>query len=278
MTTATLTRSAQHRNTFTGVVKSEWLKLSSLRSVRFTLILTFLIGFGIMALMATVLNEYAADIFASSGPGNYLLQLIQPPIMFLGLLFGVLGVFAISSEYSSGMILSTLAATPNRGRVFGAKLLVVTVMSLVTAIVTLGLGIVVGIVFQPEAVKGLTDAQFLTGFLGALIFLIGMVWLAFGIAGILRSTAGGIAVVATITFVLPIAFAFGSMAGKTWIDWILNHLPLTLGNFLSTGIMDIPDGWENEFVHWYESAVSMGVWALVFLIPAFFLFLKRDAK
>lgn len=271
---------SQHapRNTFGGVVKSEWIKLMSLRSIRFTLILTFLAGAGIMTLGAIVMNQFADEMMGQGGELTYLLQILQPPIMFLGLLFGVLGVFAISSEYSSGMILSTLAATPKRSRVFTAKLLVITLVSLATAIITIGVGLLVGLIFQPEAAEALSEPQFLSAVGGSLIFLLAMTLMSFGVAGILRSTAGGIAVVAGLTFVLPIAFAFASMAEKAWIDWILNHLPLTLGNFLSMGITEIPDGWEGEMLTWGESAISVGIWALVFLVPAFFLFLKRDAK
>ena len=267
-----------HRNTFAGVVHSEWIKLMSLRSIRFTLILTFLVGVGITTLGAIVINTYAGEMIAADGGANYLMQALQPPIMFLGLLFGVLGIFALSSEYSSGMILSTLAATPNRSRVFFAKLLVVTLISFGTAFVTITVGQLVALGIQPDAAAGLTDTQYLTSVLGSLLFLVAMTLLSFGIAGILRSTAGGIAVMAVLTFVLPIAFSFATMANKAWIDWIMNHLPLVLGNFLSMGVMEIPDGWEGEMIPWGESLISIAVWAIVLVAPAYLLFVKRDAK
>ena len=47
------------------------------------------------------------------------------------LAFGVLGVLAISAEYGTGLIRSTLTAVPRRGVVFAAKAAVVGVLSLV---------------------------------------------------------------------------------------------------------------------------------------------------
>lgn len=266
------------RNTLGGVIRSEWIKLMSLRSMRITLLLTFLAGVGISTLGAIVMVQYSADITSLENGATYLLQVMQPPIMFLGLLFGVIGVFAISSEYSSGMILSTLAATPKRGRVFSAKLFVVTLISLIAAVLTLGVGQFVAIMLAPEAVKGIGNEQYLTAWAGSVLFLVAMTLFAFGVAGILRSTAGGIAVVAGLTFVAPIALSFASMAGKAWVDWIMNHLQLMLGNVLSMGNVEVPVDMGGTGVTWGEAAISIVAWALIALIPACLLFLKRDAK
>src|SRR4051794_1112248 len=43
---------------------------------------------------------------------------------FAQLAFGVFGVLAVSTEYATGMIRSTFAAVPGRGRAFAAKALV----------------------------------------------------------------------------------------------------------------------------------------------------------
>ena len=266
------------RNTLGGVIRSEWIKLMSLRSMRITLLLTFLAGVGISTLGAIVMVQYSADITSLENGATYLLQVMQPPIMFLGLLFGVIGVFAISSEYSSGMILSTLAATPKRGRVFSAKLFVVTIISLIAAVLTLGVGQLVAIMLAPEAVKAIGNEQYLTAWAGSVLFLVAMTLFAFGVAGILRSTAGGIAVVAGLTFVAPIALSFASMAGKAWVDWIMNHLQLMLGNVLSMGNVEVPVDMGGTGVTWGEAAISIVAWALIALIPACLLFLKRDAK
>lgn len=267
------------RHTVGGVIRSEWIKLTSLRSIRFTLFLTFLAGVGIMGLGAMVMSDLMrGSLMTTEDHVNYLLQTLQPPIMFMGLLFGVLGVFAMSSEYSSGMILSTLAATPRRGRVWGAKLLVSFLISLGTAVATLAVGQGIALLFMPGARVALTEPQYLTAWAGSLLFLVAMTLLAYGVAGILRSTAGGIAVVTALTFVLPIAFSFAALAGKEWVNWIMDRLPLILGNSLSAGAFEPPADVVIDVVPWGEAAAWIGLWALVFIIPAAILFMRRDAK
>ena len=58
-------------------------------------------------------------------------------ILFIALvLIGVLGVLVISSEYSTGMIRTTLTTNPHRGVMIAAKGVVFTVVALVTSLVT----------------------------------------------------------------------------------------------------------------------------------------------
>src|SRR3546814_12550304 len=52
------------------------------------------------------------------------------------LLAGILGVIAVTGEYSTGMIRSTLTADPIRGSVLAAKALVVAVLMFVTSLIT----------------------------------------------------------------------------------------------------------------------------------------------
>lgn len=276
--TTSTTLPAPIRNTFAGVLKSEFIKLWSLRSMRVTLILAVLVAAGISTLGAIAMRSILPLEALASDPQvqlEYLSTIMQPPVMFQALLFGILGVFAVSSEYSSGMILSTLAATPKRGRLLTAKLVAVSVISVLAALVTLLLGVGIAVALTPEAISVIMTEEILTSAAGIMIFLLSMTLLAFGVAAILRSTAGGIAVVAGLTFVLPIAFSFASMANKAWIDWIMVHLPLNVGSAAAAGL---PDSVVPGALSWGESLVTAGVWAVLFLIPAVIMFLRRDAK
>lgn len=264
------------KNTFGGVFRSEWIKLTSLRSVRVTILLTFLAGAGLSLLGALSMSTRVEDVQNSSALVEYLLLgPLQVPVMFLSLLFGVLGVFAFSSEYSSGMILSTLAATPNRGRVFTAKALAVTVLAVLTAIATLSAGQLLGIMVLPESAQVLTDPTYLLGLSGAMIFLIGMVLLAYGIAGILRSTAGGITVMTALTFVLPIILGVGVAAGWAWIGWVHERLPMMLaGSLINVTAPNL----ESAAMSWPHAALTVLAWVAIAVIPAAILFQKRDAR
>jgi hypothetical protein len=110
------------RLTFARVVRSEWIKLRTLRSTWMTLaaVLGVLVGFGLIA--ATV-----AGGSASGGPGGAAAGSGDPVSTVLAganlavLVVGVLGAVIGAREFASGLIRTTLAAVPSRLPVFWAK-------------------------------------------------------------------------------------------------------------------------------------------------------------
>lgn len=268
---------AELRQSFGGVVRSERIKLSSLRSIRITLALTVLSGLGLSALVAFILAQNAPSgaTLSASELQSHLLMAASFPAPFLALVFGVLGVFAISSEYTSGMILSTLTAVPRRGRVFGAKTLVLGLLGGLTSLVLVVGGLALAVATMPESLAQLASVPVITGVLGTVVFLLCIALFAFGVAGLLRSTAGGIAVVAGVTFVLPVALQVLSISAWDWVGVALNYTPLMLGNVISQGLTEGSTALSPNF---WQSLIAMVVWAAVTVIPAAVVFNRRDAK
>ncbi|MBC9954698.1 ABC transporter permease [Leucobacter sp. cx-42] len=269
------------RLSFGGVIRSEWIKLSSLRSIRIIVLLTLVGGIALNLLIALVASsEYATTDFANAGAEmhqSYLLTVATFASPFMALVFGALGVFAIGSEYSSGMILSTLIAVPGRKAVFIAK-------AIVTAALALGMGLILtitslglAILSFPTAGDQALSAPVVTGILGTTLFLTLITVFALGIAALLRSTAGGIVVVVGIMFVLPIAVAI--LAGFSTWEWpyeLSRYLPDQLGSTLAQGIQD-PEYAYEPFGYW-KALLCMFGWATITLVPAGILFAKRDAR
>ena len=96
---------------FRHVARMEWIKLRTLRSVRWTLLfaLAGMIGIGIAAGFNTrnPQGDVTNNILVGGALGS--------------VLFAVLGVLVMTSEYSSGTIRATLAAIPRRPLVLAAK-------------------------------------------------------------------------------------------------------------------------------------------------------------
>lgn len=278
------------RLSFAGVVRSERIKLTSLRSIRLTLLITVLFGLGLSAMIALL---WSRDIggegaMVSSDPAGlqtYLLIVSTFTAPFLALVFGVLGVFAISSEYSSGMILSTLTAVPRRSPVFAAKALVTASIAAITALLLVLGGLGIAVAFLPEAAGEIASTAVISGALGTVAYLVLIALLAFGIAGLLRSTAGGIAVVAGLTFVLPIAFQLLMLTGWEWVPTVSAYLPAELGSTLSQGIAEsvpaevaaIEGGGAAGPGYWVALASMVG-WAAIAAVPAALAFQRRDAR
>ena len=96
---------------FTHAARMEWIKLRSLRSTWWTLVVTIAAAAGIAVAVGANTEDAAADLTNNALAG-----------ISAGLLLtGILGVLMATSEYSSGTIRSTLAAIPNRPLILAAK-------------------------------------------------------------------------------------------------------------------------------------------------------------
>jgi ABC-2 type transport system permease protein len=135
----------------------------------------------------------------------------------------VLGVLAVTSEFSSGMALASLTAVPRRGRLLVAKTLVVAgwcallslLLVVVCALAARTLTVVPGGValLSPDVLRSLglqVGAAALTGVL------------AVGLGAVLRSTAGAVGAGLALVIVLPPALA---VAGGTWPERLSRALP-----------------------------------------------------
>jgi hypothetical protein len=187
------------------VFRSEWTKLYSLRSTRYSLLATAVmtIGFGIIASAANVSrwSSMSARDKATFDP----LSTSLLGVRFGVLAIGVLGVLLITGEYTTGMIRSTMTAVPKRLPVLwgkaGVYALVALALSIPTALIAFfaGQAILSGqhvqIAFShvgvPRAVIGAAAYLALAGLFGM------------GLGAIMRNTAAGIATFAGIMFVIP---------------------------------------------------------------------------
>jgi ABC-2 type transport system permease protein len=203
--TTRLARVPAGRYRLSQVTRMEWIKLRSLRSTIWILAATVasMIAIGILV-MANTRAPSSADK-ASFDPTNNVLAGLA-----LGqLLIGVLGVLVMTGEYSSGMIRSTLAAIPNRPLVLAAK-------AAVFGAVTLAVGETVSFVAflagravldprVPHPAFGQPGVLRAVVMSGAYLCLIGLMGL--GLGAIVRHTAGAIAALVGVLFVVPLLLA-----------------------------------------------------------------------
>lgn len=187
-----------------AVLRMEWLKL---RSVRSTWYITAVFAAAMIAL-AIVISVHA-NWSGMSAADRASFDPVENGFAGLALgqlLFGALGVLAISTEFSSGLIRATFAAVPGRTRVLAAKVAVLG-----------GLTLVVGEIFAFGAYAageamlkspaphetlgqpGVLRAVLMAGAYPVLIALIGL-----GLGALIRNTAGAICAVVGVVFVLPL--------------------------------------------------------------------------
>ena len=127
MTDTTITRAGPDRqaalrvSTFADVLRSEWAKLRSVRSTFWALTVTVVLGVGLGAVISAAAAHGYAKSSLSGKQSWDPTGISQAGMAIAQLAIVVLGVLCISSEYSSGMIRTSLVAVPKRGRVLAAK-------------------------------------------------------------------------------------------------------------------------------------------------------------
>jgi hypothetical protein len=184
-------------------MRAEWTKLVTLRSTRWTLLVTA-VGTLLVTWLATrTALHHPAQWYRGFDPTNQSMS----GLAIGSLAFGVLGVLAISAEYGSGTIRSSLGAMPRRGVLLTAKIVVVGLSTLVVGValsflaffegqlVLSGGGAPTATLGQP----GVLRAVALSGAFLALFALLGL-----GLGTVIRHTAGAIAVFAGVTLLAPI--------------------------------------------------------------------------
>jgi ABC-2 type transport system permease protein len=264
MTTATLTRvpsrseGPEGHYGFRSVAQMEWLKLRSVRSTWWTL-LVFAAG---MIGLAIVVMGHQQHVGPSFDPTNN---------SFAGLIIGqlavgVLGVLAITSEFSSGLIRATFAATPRRPLVLAAKAAIVAAVSLaageILAFATFAVGEAVLKAADPHATLGQPGVLRAVLMAGAYPALIGLIGLGFG--ALIRHTAGAISAVVGVLFVLPLILV---PLGTSIQNAAAQYLPMLIAENSLTAVKPVAHslspGLGFALLCLYAAAaLAAGTWAL----------------
>jgi len=289
----TVGRRPAGRASFLGTVRSEFTKIRSVRSTYWTLLALVVACIGIGALFSWGQTQRLRSFKSGArldgqkvGPGAAAHIAAQihssaASISLFGLLIGqliiiVLGALAITSEYSTGMIRTSLSVMPRRGTLFAAKGLVFGLVALVTGIVTSFLAFFAGqaILSSQHVSTTLGNPGVLRTVIGGGLFLAVCGLLSFGIGAMLRHTAGVIAAGIGLMFVLWILSQFLPSPPSGWFGQadIDKWIPFNAGSSI----------WENQanglhpFSPWIGFAVFCA-YAVAAIVGGLVIFLRRDA-
>ncbi|MET1018034.1 MAG: ABC transporter permease, partial [Leifsonia flava] len=180
-----------------GILRSEWIKLISLRSTVWSYAVLVLLSLGLAALMAATLAPETGAAIPDEVQVGFISQVSSFPVVLGQLIVAVLGVLLISGEYGTGMIRSTFSAVPRRLPVLWAKSAVLFVSTFVVGLVaTVGSYLVASPILAASGVSApITDPDVLRAIVGGALYLSLVALFALGVGTIVRSSAGGIAVV-----------------------------------------------------------------------------------
>jgi ABC-2 type transport system permease protein len=289
-----------------GVVASEFTKLRSVRSTYWTIAALIIISVGIAAIAgAGIASSLHGNPQNKAGLDATQVSLIA--FFELGqLIIAVIGAMSITSEYSTGMIRTSMSAMPRRGTVYLGKLIVLTMVVLVVSLVTSFIAFFVGqaamsgsgvaaslfhsttvpanaIMNPPAGGPGagppvvtfqgtdvISSGTVLTAVIGTALFVTVVALIAFGLGAIIRHTAGAITSAIGLMFVLSIII---QILPDNWRWDIMRFFPDAAGRVISVTVgPSNPHLWST----WPQFLVTV-IWAGVLVGAGGYLFCKRDA-
>jgi len=267
--------------TFGGVLRSEVIRMFSLKSTGILLAIAVVLyvaiavigTWGIGSLLQSMGDVSEMEGMSSIAEPGFASETIGSGLVFSQLILGVLGVLLFSGEFTTGSAVSTFLASPRRLRVMSAKIVLIV---LLTGLTQLASSLIAFVVAKPIAEKynlvlefGSQSFQSVLWYGTLAVIMAALIGLALGV--LLRTSAGGITVLAGVFFVLPIIMAIlGAI-----VDWSQNisaFLPDQLGMSLAT-----PLGTPTDLELWQQLSGIAG-WIIIPLALGAVLLAKRDIK
>lgn len=264
---------ASARQTLVRAVRSEWIKLRTLRSTWVTAVITLFMTTGVGTLGVVIGSR--PEYFGSNGWKTAILG-----ATFGQIVVAVLGALVITGEYSSGQIRSSLAAVPRRSRLFWAKAMVMAVWSFGLGALSILLTWVLSTPLAGEYATSLANHEFLGYVWGTGLAYAGIGLMALGLGFLLRSTAGSITVVSSLLFILNIPL---TIASNFW-SWAGKALYLTPSVTITavTDPFSVQSNWaaSSSPAPWISHSTAVAIfaaWVLVPLLAGWIAFTSRDA-
>ena len=254
-------------------VRAEWAKLRSSRSLVWTLVAAAGSMIALSAFLAAVGHTDATR--AGQGDDDVVVNALR------GVLLGQVvivsfGVLMISPEYATGLIRTTLSATPRRGVVFVAKVQLVGASAAAAGIVaslasfTVAQPLLHGGGFVPPAypIVTLDEPEVLRAVFGTALLLMLLALFAFGLGALVRHTATAVTIGVGAVLLPTVLSAF--LSGRIR-DLILQGSPVAGLAIQSTraGSVGVP------LAPWTGLAVT-AAWAAAALLAALWAFRVRD--
>lgn len=255
---------------FRAATRAEWTKMRSVRSTMWTLLVAIGLAVGFGALVGvTQMNSWDTldpverarfDPTSFSLSGLFLAQIAV----------GVLGVLVITSEYATGQIRATLAATPQRLTVLAAKaatfVTVVFAVGLVASFSAFGVG--QGIFSAKGLGASLSDPEVARAVIGGALYLAAVGLLGLGLGTIFRRTAGAVSAFVGLLVIIPLVATFFP---ASWNDIVGRYFPARAGMAVFNVMPD-----PTSLSPWTGFAVLLA-YAAVSLIVGGLLLARRDA-
>ena len=255
-----------------ATLRAEWTKLRTLPSTGWLLV-------GAVAVTVAASTIVAAAWHVNAGTTADPTKLSLAGIQIGQAVIAVLAVLAVSEEYNTGMIRTSLSAMPRRLTLLIAKAANLAGLTVPAGLIAVAGCLLAGRLLLPEAginpahgyaLISLDDGPTLRAATGSVIYLALIALLSLGVAAAIRDTAASIGAMLGLLYLPPIAAQI--VQDPTWRQHLEQIAPTTAGLAIqaTTEVHNQPIG------PWAGLGV-LAAWTAIALLIAAVLLKARDA-
>ncbi|MET7714309.1 ABC transporter permease [Streptomyces sp. NPDC005407] len=254
-----------------AVLQSEWTKIRTVSSTTWTLVSALVVTVAMGAALSALLKATFDDLSPQE-------QLTFDPtfISFSGMILGqlamvVFGVLVVGTEYSSGMIRTSLAAVPQRATFIFSKIAVAAVLALVVGMATSFLAFFLGQALLGEHRTTIGADNVLRAVVGGGLYMGLIALFSMGVATMLRSSMLSLGILMPFFFLVSQILASVPKA-KT----VARYFPDQAGSKIMQVVPDAMGSDKAPYGPWGGLGI-MVIWVVVALLGGYLVLKKRDA-
>ncbi|MFD8014332.1 ABC transporter permease [Streptomyces sp. NPDC058955] len=254
-----------------AVLQSEWTKIRTVSSTIWTLASALIVTVAMSAALSAVLNSSFDDL-------SELERATFDPtfVSFSGMVLGqlamvVFGVLVVGTEYSSGMIRTSLAAVPQRATFLFSKIAVAGVLALAVGLVTSFLSFFLGQALLGEHRTTIGADNVLRAVVGGGIYMGLIAVFSMGVAAMLRSSMLSLGILVPFFFLISQILSAVPKAKE-----VAKYFPDQAGSKIMQVVPDALGSEKAPYGPWGGLGIML-VWVAASLLGGYLVLKRRDA-
>ncbi|KUH36162.1 MULTISPECIES: ABC transporter permease [Streptomyces] len=254
-----------------AVLRSEWTKIRTVASTVWTLasalVVTVAVGAGLSALTRSLFDDL---------PEAERLTFDPTVVSFSGMMLGqlamvVFGVLVVGTEYSSGMIRTSLAAVPQRAAFLFCKIAVAGLLALAVGLVTSFLSFFVGQALLGEHSTTITEDNVARAVVGGGLYMGLIAVFSMGVAAMLRSPLLSLGILVPFFFLVSQILAAVPKARE-----VARYFPDQAGSKIMQVVPDAMGQDPAPYGPWGGLGIML-LWVVAALVGGYVVLKRRDA-
>ncbi|MFD0152203.1 ABC transporter permease [Streptomyces sp. NPDC055721] len=254
-----------------AVLQSEWTKIRTVSSTVWTLASALIVTVGVGAALSAVFNSTFDELSEAE-------RLTFDPtlVSFFGMTLGqlamvVFGVLVVGTEYSSGMIRTSLAAVPQRATFIFSKIAVAGGLALLVGLVTSFLSFFLGQALLGEHRASISDENVLRAVFGGGLYMGLIAIFSMGVATMLRSSMLSLGILMPFFFLVSQILAAVPKAKE-----VARYFPDQAGSKIMQVVPDALNTEKAPYGPWGGLGIML-IWVAASLAGGYLVLKKRDA-